>query len=64
MLFGDDDTVFFLSGIKLLLEGVDPDLPWLVTGKCFVRSEGKQELLTQVHSLQGIASVVCRSHPG
>ncbi|KAG2428929.1 hypothetical protein HXX76_011173 [Chlamydomonas incerta] len=31
MLFGDDDTLFFLDGVKDVLRDYDPELPYLIT---------------------------------
>ena len=32
MLYGDDDTQFFLDGALRLAQDFDPDLPWFITG--------------------------------
>ena len=32
MLYGDDDTHFFLDGALRLAQDFDPDLPWFITG--------------------------------
>ena len=32
MLYGDDDTQFFLDGALRLAKDFDPDLPWFITG--------------------------------
>ena len=33
MLYGDDDTQFFLDGALRLAKDFDPNLPWFITGK-------------------------------
>ena len=32
MLYGDDDTMFFVEGVQDLVKDLDPDLPYFVTG--------------------------------
>lgn len=32
MLYGDDDTQFFLDGALRLAQDFDPNLPWFITG--------------------------------
>lgn len=32
LLYGDDDTYFFLDSVRELLRDYDPDLPYVVTG--------------------------------
>lgn len=42
MLYGDDDTVWFLPGVMKVVEGLDPELPWLLTGTlCCTAMGGK-----------------------
>ena len=36
MLYGDDDTQFFLDGALRLAKDFDPDLPWFITGAPFL----------------------------
>ncbi len=33
LLYGDDDTVWFLEGVMSMLEDLDPDMPYFITGK-------------------------------
>ena len=35
MLYGDDDTFFFLDNILELLQDFDPDMPYIITGEQF-----------------------------
>lgn len=30
MLYGDDDTMFFSLGVQKLLEGLDPEMPYII----------------------------------
>ncbi len=32
MLYGDDDTMFFVEGVLDLVKDLDPDMPYFVTG--------------------------------
>ncbi len=32
MLYGDDDTLFFLDGILDLLQDFDPEIPYFISG--------------------------------
>lgn len=32
LLYGDDDTQFFIDGALRLAQEFDPDLPWFITG--------------------------------
>lgn len=32
LLYGDDDTQFFIDGALRLAQDFDPDLPWFITG--------------------------------
>ena len=32
MLFGHDDTFFFVNNVLELLQDFDPDLPYIITG--------------------------------
>ena len=32
LLYGDDDTVWFLEGVMSMLEDLDPDMPYFITG--------------------------------
>lgn len=38
MLYGDDDTQFFLDGALRLAKDFDPDLPWFITGNAALAS--------------------------
>lgn len=33
LLYGDDDTVWFMAGVLKLLEEFDPEMPYFITGK-------------------------------
>lgn len=33
MLYGDDDTIFFVEGVQNLVKDIDPNLPYFITGK-------------------------------
>ena len=33
LFYGDDDTLFFLSAAKHLVQGLDPNVPYILTGK-------------------------------
>ncbi|KAG2488706.1 hypothetical protein HYH03_012706 [Edaphochlamys debaryana] len=41
ILFGDDDTYFFLDGVKYLLRDYDPDLPYVVTDMLVHKGRGQ-----------------------
>lgn len=32
MLYGDDDTLFFIDSVSELLQDFDPSLPYIITG--------------------------------
>ena len=32
MLYGDDDTLFFVDSVSELLQDFDPSIPYLITG--------------------------------
>ena len=32
MLYGDDDTLFFIDSVSELLQDFDPSLPYMITG--------------------------------
>ena len=32
MLYGDDDTMWFVGGVLDLLKDLDPDMPYVITG--------------------------------
>ncbi len=32
LLYGDDDTLFFMEGIRKVAQGLDPDMPYALTG--------------------------------
>ena len=34
LLYGDDDTVWFMESVMRLLQDFDPDLPYFITGQC------------------------------
>lgn len=34
LLYGDDDTVWFMESVMRLLQDFDPDLPYFITGWC------------------------------
>ena len=34
ILYGDDDTIWFLNGVVQLLQNLDPSMPYIVTGDC------------------------------
>lgn len=36
MLYGDDDTVFFLEGVEDVVKDLDPNMPYVITGSNFV----------------------------
>ena len=36
LLYGDDDTQFFIDGALRLAQDFDPDLPWFITGNPIV----------------------------
>jgi hypothetical protein len=38
LLYGDDDTYFFLDAAMNVLQHLDPDLPYFLTGFSFARS--------------------------
>ncbi|PNH06594.1 hypothetical protein TSOC_007050 [Tetrabaena socialis] len=42
MLAGDDDTLFFMRGVKALLRDYDPQLPYFLTDSMFVGSKSPQ----------------------
>lgn len=33
ILYGDDDTVWFVGGVLDLVKDLDPEIPYIVTGK-------------------------------
>ncbi len=33
MLYGDDDTLWFVGGVLDLLKDLDPDMPYVITGR-------------------------------
>ena len=35
LLYGDDDTVFFIDSVSELLQDFDPSLPYLITGMLY-----------------------------
>lgn len=35
MLYGDDDTLFFVDGIIDLLKDFDPEMPYFISGALF-----------------------------
>ena len=37
LFYGDDDTVFFLDNARRLVQGLDPDMPYALTGKTLIR---------------------------
>lgn len=37
MLYGDDDTFFFVDGVLELLQDFDPSLPYFITGASHTR---------------------------
>ncbi|GIL75018.1 hypothetical protein Vretimale_2504 [Volvox reticuliferus] len=42
MLSGDDDTIFFMRGVKALLRDYDPQLPYFITDSMYVGSKSPQ----------------------
>jgi hypothetical protein len=32
LLYGDDDTVWFMDGVLKFLEDLDPDMPYFISG--------------------------------
>ncbi|GLI69603.1 hypothetical protein VaNZ11_014266, partial [Volvox africanus] len=42
MLAGDDDTIFFMRGVKALLRDYDPQLPYFITDSMYVGSKSPQ----------------------
>ena len=34
LLYGDDDTQFFVDGVLRLVQDFDPEVPWLLTDEC------------------------------
>ena len=36
MLFGDDDTIFFVDSVLEFLQDFDPDLPYFISGGALV----------------------------
>lgn len=38
MLYGDDDTLFFVDSVSELLQDFDPSIPYLITGTGSVKS--------------------------
>ena len=38
LLYGDDDTVFFIDSVSELLQDFDPSLPYFITGMVFWQS--------------------------
>ena len=34
LLYGDDDTQFFVDGVLRLVQDFDPDVPWFITDEC------------------------------
>lgn len=42
MLLGDDDTVFFMRGVKALLKDYDPQLPYFLSDSLYVGSLAPQ----------------------
>lgn len=32
LLYGDDDTVWFMDGVLRFLEDLDPDMPYFISG--------------------------------
>ncbi len=47
MLYGDDDTVWFLPGVMKVVEGLDPELPWLLTGTSCARQWAANDAKTR-----------------
>lgn len=37
MLYGDDDTLFFIDSVSELLQDFDPSLPYIITGMGLLR---------------------------
>ena len=33
LLYGDDDTVWFMDGVLRFLEDLDPEMPYFISGK-------------------------------
>ncbi len=33
MLYGDDDTIWFVGGVLDLLKDLDPEMPYIITGR-------------------------------
>jgi hypothetical protein len=42
MLSGDDDTIFFMRGVKALLRDYDPQLPYFITDSMYIGSKSPQ----------------------
>ena len=38
ILYGDDDTFFFVDGVLELLQDFDPSLPYFITGMGFAQT--------------------------
>ena len=39
LLYGDDDTVWFMDGVLDVLSDLDPDTPYFISGKLFHQAE-------------------------
>ena len=50
MLYGDDDTQFFLDGALRLAKDFDPDLPWFITGNAALASPNCMPSCRQLYS--------------
>ena len=49
MLYGDDDTVFYVDNVLRMLEGLDPTMPYFITD--------------HIWFLRSLTEGVCEAHP-
>ena len=52
MLYGDDDTLFFPDTTAKLLQNLDPDMPYFLTGAyCFPQAISKHNPYKYTHNI-------------
>ena len=66
MLYGDDDTLWFMGGVLDLLKDLDPQMPYVITGmaccavlSCFAVLRCHAVLRRAVLSCYAVSSVLC-----
>ena len=52
LLFGDEDTVFFVDNVLELLQDFDPSMPYIITGAVLPVAGGCPRLLSESRCMQ------------